>query len=462
MKKFNLNITAFLYTFFAYAVYLVVFVFVKRSGYQSGIYLFVPAYLFAFYKVFQIGLWKKTGFLLYMVFPFIASVYLSASDSPAGWEVTGIIPFTVIATFLFKSGSQPDTPLANIYITKICGFVLAAVIFFSTVHFFRTGDINSALYLAVSIYSPAPIFISLALFINFIISTAAISVVLNNLKLFNNGGRIGRLVFDGDDYLTLPHLNLSGIETAAGVSTDEFLNLVEQLNEVAGKSKEYAKQIKNKKLFSKKIGDSILAMAPIGIMLESGVYKTENIVLPQDGDIRSFIALARDSKVIGYYAIDKITSETNSDILNAITQTFKVQSVVVGATDPELWKKCCATVKNMGEVSVKKDDLVVSSTLTDSASYLACWGDKNAGRGDVFIVKPFLNTLLSLIIITSSLRDKFFKGIIIVSLPFAFSLFSVSMGLKIPQVSAASAMFSFVFTIFYVFYIKKKKADKRS
>ncbi len=458
MKKFNFNITAFLYSFFAYAVYLVFFIFIKRSGYPGGIYLFTPAYLFALYKLFTIGLWKSPSIMIYVFLPFVFSAYLSSKGGPSGWEVTGIIPFTVLSTFLFKSGKQAATPLENIYVAKGCFLILCSVAFFSAIHFFHKGDIESAIYLALSIYSPAPLFMILALFVNFIISTAAVSVILNNLNLFNKGGKIERLIFDSDDYLNLPHLNLSGIETAKGVTPEYFLEKVEQLNEVARKSKEYAGQLKQNKLFTKKINGSTLAMAPLSVMLKAGVYKTGDIILPENGDKRSFIALAEDSRLIGYYVIDKITAQSNSDILKAVKSSFKIDSVIAGANDPELWKECCLTVENLDEAASGENDLIISSKKIDTVSHLACWGEGEKSFGDIFIVKPFVATILNLVIISSSLKNKFFKGIIIVSIPFAFSLFSASMGLKIPQVSASSVMFSFVFTVFYVFYIKKRKA----
>jgi len=464
MKKFNFTISAFLYSFLVYCFYLVVYIFVKRSGYENGIYLFTPAFIFTFFKMISNKLWKKPVVILFVMIPFVMSAYLSLNNGvAAGWEVSGIIPIFVLASFLFKSGEKPATPLENILMTKICVMILLSVLFFSSVHFFRTGDINSAVYLAVSVYSPAPVLLALAIFVNFIISTAAVSIVLNNLKLFNMGGKIKRLVFDTDDFLTLPHLNLSGIVTVTGVSKNDFLEKVEKLNEAARQSKEYAKQLKQNKLFSKKFKEEgyTLAMAPVNVMVESGNYDVSGIPLPETDDKRSFIALAMDSTIIGYYAIDRITPETNSDMLKVIKENFNIPSIVVNPSDISLWGNCCSCVEKFDELEMLPEDMIISSAISESDSILASWGekDKEKIKGDVFIAKPFLSSILNLMIITHSIPQKFYKGIIIVSLPFAFPLFTVSMGLKIPQVSAASTMFSLVFTIFYVFYVKKRKKD---
>ncbi len=461
MKKFNFNVSSFIYSFLVYCFYLVGIVFLKRSNYESGIYYFTPAFLFVFFKLITIGPAKVPILTLYSLLPFLVSAYLSLKGGPAGWEVTGTIPVLILSTFLFKSGKRPVTPLKNIYMTRICSATLLFVVFFSTVHFLRTGNIDSSLYLAVSIYSPAPFLITLALFVNFIISTAAVSIILNNFELFNRGGKISRIIFDGDGFLSFPHFNLSGIETSPGVSNADFLNKVEKLNEIAGKTKEYAEQVKKNKLFSRKFKEGYtLAMAPLEVMIGSGTYKTTDIALPDENDDRSFVALAQDDRIIGYYAIDKITPSTNATMLDVIDKNYGVPSFIVDAQGEDVWQGCCSHIEKINDIDIAPTDLLITDKEQDVSCLTAYWGAKDTGRGDVFIVKPFLTTLLNLVIVTANIPDKFYKGTVLASLPFAFALFSVSMGLKIPQVSAASTMFSLVFTIMYVFYSKKRKKSK--
>jgi len=456
MKKLNVTLPVFIFSLLAYIVYIVYLVLVRKSGYEDGIYYFSPAYIFMFIKLLSSDIRKLWHVFLFSALPFAASVYLSAKGSLPGWEITGFIPIVVLGSFLFKDGTKGETPLKNIYVLRTILIYLVAVVFFAGVHFLRTGNLDSALYLAVSIYSPAPLFVSVTMFINFIISTASISVVMNDLKFFNSGAVIKRLIFDTDSFLTFPHFNLYGIETAPGVDKKEFLAKVEALNMAAQKDKKYNDLLKKNKLFSSEMEDgTTLAMAPLKIMKADKKYSFEGVAMPDFNEDLSYISLAEDKKIIGYYAIDKIKPSTNSSILDVFKKQYGVETIIANPEQPKLWKDSARIAGNVEEVLPDEKDLIITERDIESRASTVFWTGDPSG-GSIFMVKPFLATFLHLIVISTKVRDKIFKGVILSSLPFAANLFTVSFGLHIPQITAVTLMLSFFTTVMYIFHVKKK------
>ena len=247
MRKLNFSVHFFLYSILTYIFYIIYFVLIKKVDYFFGLYYFTPAYIFVFIKLFSTGIKKLPWVALFAFIPFAVSVFLTFADHPfQGWEVSGFIPVVILSSYLFKSSKGSPTPLGIKVMPKIIKCFLAIVLLFGIIHFFKTRSLYEALLLVVTLYSPAPIAAATALFINFIVTTTAISVLLNNMKFFNNEAKISRLVFDTDKYLNIPHLNLSGIETVADVKKEDFMHMIGKLNQAAENDPEQTKDISKK------------------------------------------------------------------------------------------------------------------------------------------------------------------------------------------------------------------------
>ncbi|MGI6393542.1 MAG: hypothetical protein ACOX2F_02230 [bacterium] len=464
MKKINYTLAFFLYSLLSYTFYIVVFIFIKSSDYGSGIYYFTPSFLFLFFKLFQSGIKKTAPVFLFTFLPFLISLYLTFVNHLPGWEVSGFIPLIALFSYLFKSSDKCASPLLSKRLNKVVGVFFLVLLFFGSVHFIKTKSIESALYLIISIYSPAPIAVAIALFVNFVISTATVSAILNNLKLFNSGTETTRFIFDSDKFLLFPHFTLSEIVTVENVSRKEFLEFVEKLNQAAIETAEYSKKIQEEKLFSKAFEEGFtLSMAPLKVMLSNKSFVSSNIALPHKKDDRSFVALAKDEKVIGYYAVDKIKATTNSSFLEFIKKKDGVSSIIVSPKEPKLWKNCCEIKNSIDEIEFSKSDFFITDEPKDSvAATQIVWGGCDTGRGDVFITKPFVTTLHNLLILSSNIKKRLASGIIFCSFPFAFPLFAISLGFPIPKISAVAVLFSFVFTTVFTFYVKpsKKRGEK--
>ena len=462
MKKFNVTISMFIFSILIYIFYVIAIVFVKKSGYGAGIYYFTPVFLFSFYKLFRAGIRETWSSVIFTALPYAASVYLSFVSDLPGWEVSGFIPVIVLMSFLFKSGRNGETPLKSVYLPKIVMTFIFAVFFFSFIHFLKNGSIESALYMAVSIYSPAPAAVAVAVFIIFLITTATLSVVLNDMRLFNDGAVIKRIIFDTDSFLTFPHLNLSGIETMKGVTKRDFLALVEKLNAVAESSSEYAENVKKDGIFSHEFEDgTTLAMAPLKIMLSAGVYKKDSVTLPENEDGKSFVALAVNGVIAGYYAIEKIDPSTNAALLEMLKKKLGVSPVICAASKPKMWESSSRIVKTLADSDAGSGDILVSEKEMETGAISLIWGGNDYSRGDIFIARPFVSTLMNLVIVSKEVKARMIKGAIVCSFPFAIPLFAISFGLKIPQLSAVALMFSFAMTIAFVSYFKSVNNKKK-
>lgn len=461
MKKRDFTLSFFFYASIAYAFYLIYFVFIKKADYSSGIYYFTPSYIFVFIKFFSTGIKKIKSVVIFTLIPFLISLYLTFNYIYAGWEVSGFIPAAVLASYLFKGSDSGSTPLEICYLPKIINFFLLAISLFGCLHFFKTDSFEESLFLMISIYSPAPLAVATALFINFIISTAAISALLNNLKFFNNGALISRLVFDSDSFLNLPHLNLSGVETVKDLTKADFLKMVEKLNQAAQNDADYLANIKKNRLFSHIFEDGIkLTMAPLNVLLSDENYGKGGLVLPVETKNREFIALAKDARIVGYYEIDKIEPSTNLAFLEIFVKRYGVKSLIIDPKKPNFWKRC-EIETSFDRVELSSSDLVISENYRGNlAATEVVWGDADPNGGDVFLAKPFLTTLLNLILISKNIGSRLERGVVLCSIPFFAQLFAIAFGVKLPQISAVCILLSFTSTIFYIFYIKPDSKGK--
>ncbi len=466
MRKLNFSVHFFLYSILTYIFYIIYFVLIKKTDYFFGLYYFTPAYIFVFIKLFSTGIKKLPWVALFALIPFAVSVFLTFADHPVqGWEVSGFIPVVILASYLFKSSKGSPTPLGIKVMPKIIKYFLAIVLIFGLIHFFKTKSLYDALLLVVTIWSPAPIAAATALFINFIVTTTAVSVLLNNMKFFNNEAKISRLVFDTDKYLNIPHLNLSGIETVESIKKEDFMQMIAKLNQAAENDPEQTKDINKNKCFSHTFADGrTLTMAPLHVLISDKHCSADGLPIPKKDESSEHIALAEGSKVIGYYTIDKVKPAENAAFLELFDKKFGIKTVIVNPVKPQLWQNI-ETKTSLDEIELSRDDILISGEEHENtAAIQALWGGTDTAKGDVFITKPFMKTLLNFIIVSRNIPEKIIKGTVFCSLPFLFQLFAVSFGVITPQLSSVIVLTSFFITIVYIFYIrpvsKNSLADK--
>ena len=456
MRKLNFSVHFFLYSILTYIFYIIYFVLIKKVDYFFGLYYFTPAYIFVFIKLFSTGIKKLPWVALFAFIPFALSVFLTFADHPfQGWEVSGFIPVVILASYLFKSSKGSPTPLGIKVMPKIIKCFLAIVLFFGIIHFFKTKSLYDALLLVVTLYSPAPIAAATALFINFIVTTTAASVLLNNMKFFNNEAKISRLVFDTDKYLNIPHLNLSGIETIESVKKEDFMQMIARLNQAAENDPEQTKDIGKNKCFSHTFEDGrTLTMAPLHVLVSEKHCSAEGLPIPKKDESSEHIALAEGSKIIGYYTIDKIKPSENAAFLELFDKKFGIKTVIVNPVKPQLWQNI-ETKTSLDELELSRNDILISGEERENtAAIQALWGGADSAKGDVFITKPFMKTLFNFIIVSRNIPEKIIKGAVFCSLPFLFQLFAVSFGIVTPQLSSVIVLTSFFITIVYIFYIR--------
>ncbi|MBP5591842.1 hypothetical protein J6Y50_08355 [bacterium] len=456
MRRLNFSVHFFLYSLLSYIFYIIYFVLIKKADYFFGLYYFTPAYIFVFIKLFSTGIKKLPWVALFALIPFALSVFLTFADHPfQGWEVSGFIPVVILASYLFKSSQGSPTPLGIRVMPKIIKFFLAIVLLFGIIHFFKTRSLYDAILLVVTLYSPAPIAAATALFINFIVTTTAASVLLNNMKFFNNEAKISRLVFDTDKYLNIPHLNLSGIETVESVKKEDFMQMIAKLNQAAENDPEQTKDINKNKCFSHTFEDGrTLTMAPLHVLISEKHCSADGLPIPKKDESSEHIALAEGSKVIGYYTIDKVKPAENAAFIELFDKKFGIKTVIVNPVKPQLWQNI-ETKTSLDEIELSRNDILITNEERENTvSIQAIWGGADTAKGDIFITKPFMKTLFNFIIVSRNISEKIVKGAVFCSLPFLFQLFAVSFGVITPQLSSVIVLTSFFITIVYIFYIR--------
>ena len=456
MRKLNFSVHFFLYSILAYIFYLIYFVFIKKTDYFFGLYYFTPAYIFVFIKLFSTGIKKLPWVALFAFIPFAISVFLTFADHPfQGWEVSGFIPVVILASYLFKSSGDLPTPLGIRVMPKIIKWFLAVVLLFGIIHFFKTKSLYDALLLVVTLYSPAPIAAATALFINFIVTTTAASVLLNNMKFFNNEAKISRLVFDTDKYLNIPHLNLSGIETIESVKKEDFMQMIAKLNQAAENDPEQTKDIGKNKCFSHTFEDGkTFTMAPLHVLISEKHCTAEGLPVPKKDAGSEYVALAEGTKVIGYYTIDRIKPTENAAFLELFNKKYGIKTVIVDPVKPQLWQNI-DTKASLDETGLAGDDIVITENYREnSAAVQVLWGGADTTKGDIFITKPFMKTLLHFIILSRKIPERIAKGAVFCSLPFLIQLFAASFGIVSPQISSVALLMSFFMTVIYTFYAR--------
>lgn len=195
-------------------------------------------------------------------------------------------------------------------------------------------------------------------------------------------------------------------------------------------------------------------MAPLHVLISEKQCSAEGLSVPKKEADSEYIALAEGTRVIGYYAIDKVKPAENAAFLELFDKKFGIKTVIVNPVKPQLWQNI-ETKASLDEIELNRDDILITGEEHENtAAIQALWGGADTAKGDIFITKPFMKTLFNFIIVSRNIPEKIVKGAIFCSLPFLFQLFAISFGIITPQLSSVIVLMSFFMTVIYIFYIR--------
>ncbi len=442
----------------AYFGYLTTAVFVLQRGHGYGLYLFTPLFLYTIFRVLSARI-KKMSFLLalYLAIPFFISVHLSLIDAAPAWEVTGFLPLPVLLSFSFKS-EKSSSPLFTSLLLPVYAIFFVLAFFFPAVHYLSRGEIVASLQLMSAIYSPALAASTAIVFLRFVFETAALNIVLNNFRIFIHGARIRRIIFDSPRFLSLTHAHFSGIVTAEGVSREEFLKKVNALNKEFAASSENSDIMRRDAKFSRAMPDGTeLTLGTLYLLLKKERFSAERLALPPNFETKSYVALAENRQIIGYYIIEKFDAAANKTMLAVLKQRYGIEPIIVGPSDDDY--PAATSIARLDELSLAHDDLIVTETIPARLlpSIVALWGPQKSDAADLYIAEPALLNLMKLVLILGTVRVRLYRAVAITSAPFLLPLFLSIYGLHIPQINAIAVMFLIVLTITQAF--RSVKAD---
>lgn len=451
MKKPALDPILLILGAIAYFGYLVTVVFVMKSRYEFGLYLFTPLFLYTLFRTLNARI-KRASLLLslYLALPFFTSVWLTLSGAGPVWEVTGVLPIAVLFSFSLKS-EKSSSPLFTALLNPLYALFFALALFLPLVNFISNRDIVKALQLMLAIYSPALVLTTVVVFLRFVIETASLNIVLNNFRLFIHGAKIERIIFDSADFLSVAQVNLSGIITAEGVSRDLFLKKVNLLNKEFAAADENNDLMKRDAKFSRRMADGTeLTIGTLYLLIKKERYRTDGLALPPDLTAKSFVALAEGNRVIGYYVIDRFDITANRAMLDVLRDKYGITAAIVGAASEQFSGIPTATV--MADLTPGRHDLLVTQTPPDDSPCIVVgWGSATPEKCDLYMNEPYLITLLKLSMLLTTIRPRLYRSVAVASVPFILPLFLSVFRLHVPQLNAISVLMMMLLTMTQAF-----------
>ncbi len=435
----------------AYFGYLVTVVFVMKSHYEFGLYLFTPLFLYTIFRTLNARI-KRASLLLslYLALPFFTSVWLTLSGAAPVWEVTGALPIAVLFSFSLKS-EKSSSPLFTSLLTPLYGVFFALALFLPLINFISNRDIVKALQLMLAVYSPALVLTTVIVFLRFIIETASLNIVLNNFRLFIHGAKIERIIFDSTDFLSLAQVNLSGIITAEGVSRDLFLKKVNLLNKEFAAADENNDIMKRDAKFSRKMADGTeLTIGTLYLLIKKEKYRTDGLALPPDLTAKSFVALAENNRVIGYYVIDRFDKTSNRTMLDLLRDKYGVTTTIVGSGSANF--PAVPVAGTLAEFSPRHGDLFITQAPPENCPCISVgWGAAKAESADIHLTEPYLINIMKLVIILSTIRPRLYRSVAVASAPFILPLFLSIFKLHVPQLNAVAVLMMMLLTMTQAF-----------
>lgn len=445
-----------IYAVAGYLIYLLIFVFLIRGQYSIGLYLFTPIMLYSLFRLLSIPVSRQMIMLVvYTSIPFVISVFLTINEKYSGWEITGLLPVAVIGSFVLRGDKKTTTPLVTSMIDNKVFYFLLLVFLFAGINYYRNMNINpeahfNSLYLLVSIYSPAILFTTMVIFLLFIIETATVRSVLNNYRLFIDGGKIERIIFNTTDFLEISQFNITDIVTAEGVPQNDFVNKIELLNNAVAAKNDKGEQA----IFTHSFDDGMtLTMAPLCVLLDRKEYSAGRVELPKNPSNRAYAALAENNEIIGYYLINRQDMASNNILLKLLREKFGVFSVIVTQKKDKKWTENSQVVTSLDKLELKETDLILTDVPVDGGrAYVAGWGKADQENCDLYLVEPFLMNILKLIITCRRLPARLNLAILLASIPFLIPLFASIYLVYLPQLSGIAVLFSVLVSVAMMLY----------
>ncbi|HOW52936.1 MAG TPA: hypothetical protein PLV42_12945 [bacterium] len=451
MKRTALDPALLILGALAYFGYLVTIIFVMKSHYEFGLYLFTPLFLYTIFRVLNARI-KRASLLLalYLALPFFTSVWLTLIGAAPVWEVTGALPIAVLFSFSLKS-EKSSSPLFTSLLEPIYALFFALTLFLPLVNFINNRDIVPALQLMLAIYSPALVLTTVIVFLRFIIETASLNMVLNSFRLFIHGAKVDRLLFDSAQFLSLGQVNLSGIITAEGVSRDLFLKKVNLLNKEFAAADENNDIMKRDAKFSRKMADGTeLTIGTLYLLIKKEKYRTDGLALPPDLTAKSFVAMAEGNRVIGYYVIDRFDATANRTMIDLLREKYGIASALIGTADERF--PAVPAAATLAELMPGHHDMLITQTPPDDSPCIVVgWGGAAPEKCDLYLNEPYLITLMKLFLLLTTIRPRLYRSVAIASIPFILPLFLSIFKLHVPQLNAVAVLLMMLLTITQAF-----------
>lgn len=446
-----------IYAVLSYLFYIVFYLFIQGQVSEAGMFFFTPTIILSCVKVlFVKGKQLQKLFLfIFMLIPWIISVFLTFIEAGyTGWEITGFIPIPLLASFLFVPSGKNETPLLIKTLPVKTAIFLFLLIIVGTLHFIIKGNFINTLQFVQSLYAPAIILAVIASFVFFLFRTAASGILVKSFDFFLSEGKIDRVVFLNDKVLGKEQLNISDIVLADDIDEKTFSEKISVLDKEAVRRNRSGRELSSEQYFSVEKDGVFYEMAPLKKFLskEKGEYIFKDVKIPEKLTADSYVALAEDRRIKGYYVMEKSGEDADRKMLKYLKKEFSVNPVIVSG-DKKSWEDVADVYSSVSDIKISETDFVITDDEVEvpDTAMKAGWGAVDKEKYGIYFLRESLLEVIKLMNAIQLSVKKINRGCIIAGVPFILSFAAGLFDIYVAQLSAVAILFSVTVTIFYLF-----------
>ncbi|MFO7736107.1 MAG: hypothetical protein R6W70_07840 [bacterium] len=446
-----------IYTVLSYLFYIVFYLFIQGQVSEAGMFLFTPTIILCCVKVLSIKgkQLQKLSLFIFMTIPWGISTYLTFIEAQyTGWEITGFMPVPVLSSFLFAPSGRNKSPLLIKTLPVKTAVFLVFIITAGIVHLIIKGNFINTLQFVQSLYAPAIILAVIASFVLFLFRAAAGGILVNSFDFFISEGKIDRVVFLNDKAFGKEQLNIVDMVLAEDIDEKTFSEKVSVLDKEAVRRNRSGRELSSEQYFSVEKDGIFYEMAPLKKFLskKKDEYVCKGLKIPEKLTADSYVALAEDRKIKGYYVMEKSGKDAEKKMLKYLKKEFSVNPVII-TDDKKSWKGVAEIYSSVSDIEISETDFLITDDEIDlpETAMKAGWGAVDKEKYGIYFLRESLLEVVKLMKTIQLSLKKINRVCVIAGLPFILSFAAGLFDIYVAQLSAVTILFSVAVTLFYLF-----------
>ncbi len=459
MKKVFTDGFFLFYTLITYLIYIIFSVFLKKDFSDYTLVVFTLPFIYAFIRIMMLKGWLyKIQFLIFILIPFVISlilVFFKDDSFFQGWEISVSILIPFFLSLLFKSEDSDSIFFSkSIFVKLYTAYGFALIV--ASIHYFASYNVLESLYLILIAAYPSAFIIIVISFFRFIVEAAVSRFSLNSFNPFKYAFYVKRIFFTSDGIFSNIQQVFGGIILADGITENYFKENAALLDKVLNKSGVSVDNMKRKAGVSSKVAENKeLKMAPLKLLIASKCTYDE-LKMPENlDDGKTYLGLAENNKLLGYYIFDKVGSKSSSSLVKMLKEQFGIDFYIVNSKNKDL--NFLTHISSFNEVKLNFSDIVMTDNLIElslSGSPLTvAWGtSQNIEKADISMMEPTMISITRFVEMVRLSGKKMDKVLFFSYIPFLIPVFAANYKIFLPELSTVSIMLSLLIALFLSLY----------